>query len=745
MNVSFIRNVTIRYKLLCAFSLLAVFLGLFVFIFFPYQQRRQILEQARENSLSIAYMTADNLAVGLEFEDRAIIQEVLQILQQKRDFEYVVVLDKTGGIFEIINSGKITDPTNLDNAEIPICTIADDTAITKIPITYQNSTVGMLLLGLSIKNSIAAIERTTMIALVVSIVLVLIMIALSFLIGNIITRPIHRVIAASSKIADGDFSNRLAVHTHDEVGQLADAFNKMSTKLEIGISELERSEERYRLHFENVSDVIVSYTTDMQVLDVSPSVERFLGYTADELIGRRFQDLNIFAEQSMHEAQEKLNKLLQGDEIFPAEYEFITKDGVRKYGEVSTTPLREGGNVTKLLSIVRDTTDRKDIEERLLQSQKLEAIGTLSGGIAHDFNNILAIILGHTELAMDLISKKHTAYAKLEQILRASLKARDLIRQILSFSRKTASKKKALHLGALTKETLTLLRSTIPATIEIKQETDCASDIIMADATQIHQMILNLCTNAEQEMHETGGILTVSLTNVDLTEDDILQYQDLKPGTHTKLTVKDTGRGIDADIMNRIFEPFFTTKQKGNVKGTGLGLATVHGIIKQHKGDIHVESRPGAGASFQVYLPVVKAHKPEDTPLPSTPHPTGSERILVVDDEQQLAEMVQQVLEHLGYTVEIALDGEEALELFRRQAHAFDLVITDQTMPYMTGDVLIQKLRTVRNDIPVILCTGHSDLITEKKIQEQGINRFVMKPYKIHTIAKIIREILDVR
>ena len=398
-------------------------------------------------------------------------------------------------------------------------------------------------------------------------------------------------------------------------------------------------------------------------------------------------------------------------------------------------------NETLEKKVEERTKTLANYERQLQQVLKIQAIGTLAGGIAHDFNNILFPIVGYTELTMDEVSEDSVAHKNLEEILKAANRAKDLVQQILTFSRQSDQERKPIKVQHIITETLKLLRASIPASIEIvhKIQDDCGP--VMGDASQIHQVIMNLCTNAYQAMQDQGGKLELILTEIDIGYEEMIDKIGMQPGRHLRLLVKDQGCGMEASVMDRIFEPYYTTKEQG--KGTGLGLSVIHGIIKNHRGDITVKSTPGKGTVFQVYLPLI-----EDLDLAAELEPAdgvtkGEERILLVDDEEQIVAMERQILENLGYRVTARTDSQEALKVFAQHPQNFDLVITDMTMPYMTGDQLAQKMLDIEPDIPVILCTGFNELITEEKALAMGIQKFVMKPIVKHDLATTIRSVLD--
>ena len=383
--------------------------------------------------------------------------------------------------------------------------------------------------------------------------------------------------------------------------------------------------------------------------------------------------------------------------------------------------------------------ERKKAEIQLRQAQKMEAIGTLAGGIAHDFNNILSSILGFTELAQMRVPEDHEIQSDLAQIFNAGNRAKDLVQQILTFSRKTDQESKPVQVDLIVMEALKLLRASIPTTIDIQQRVESKS-LVMGDPTQIHQVLMNLCTNAAHAMQEADGTLSVDLSDTEIDHLFARKHPGMEPGPHLKLTVGDTGCGIPEDVLHRVFDPFFTTKTLG--EGTGMGLSVVHGIVTSHKGAVTVYSEPDKGSTFTLFFPVIK-------PLQSLggkaerPVLKGTERILFVDDESTIVELSQRILESLGYTVVTCSDGMKALELITNDPRGFDLVITDMTMPHMTGDILAREVLKIRSDLPIILCTGFSARINEKEAIELGIRAFVSKPILRSDLAETVRSVLD--
>jgi PAS domain S-box-containing protein len=398
------------------------------------------------------------------------------------------------------------------------------------------------------------------------------------------------------------------------------------------------------------------------------------------------------------------------------------------------------------LQIATDISRIKDLEKeslriqaQLQQAQKMEAIGTLAGGIAHDFNNILSAVIGYTEIALADVPEGTSQHRNLQEVLKAGSRARDLVKQILTFSRQTKQELRPVQIKQIVSETLRLLRASLPTTVKIS--VDLQSDsAVLAEPTQIHQVIMNLCTNAAHAMRATGGQLKIDLSNVELSGSLIEQQPYLTPGQYIRLRVIDTGHGMETAIVDRIFDPFFTTKERG--EGTGMGLAVVLGIVKSHGGTITVESEMGKGSTFNIFLPAIMQEVDHEVSA-KAPIPTGTERILFIDDEKSLVDLGQQILERLGYKVTIRTSSVEALELFMEQPHKFDLVITDMTMPNMTGDELAGKLMRIRADIPVVLCTGYSERISQERAHDLGIKEFILKPIVMRELAVKVRSALD--
>jgi len=462
------------------------------------------------------------------------------------------------------------------------------------------------------------------------------------------------------------------------------------------------------------------------------------GMPLDEIVGKHCYEIWARCGSACRDCP--VRKCLQTGTIQEATKK--TPDG--KVWFIKGIPVRDAkGKIVSAVEITDDFTERHFVEKRLRQSQKMEAIGTLAGGIAHDFNNILGIILGNAELAMFDLPEWNPAHESLKEIRKASLRARDLVNQILLFARRKEHKTSRIRLGPLASECLKMLRASIPTMVEIRQQIDETIPTVIADPSQIQQIIMNLCTNAGQAMESEGGVLDFALDSVELDESLDTVTGEIPQGRYARLQVRDSGPGISPGDFEHIFDPFFTTKSIG--EGTGLGLAVVHGIVQERHGGILVESEEGRGTSFIVYLPASEEAPVEgETPEDPVFH-RGCERVLFVDDEPMIMKLGQRILERQGYEVETQASGIDAIESFKNDPRRFDLVVTDMSMPGLRGDRLAEELLTIRPDLPVILCTGFNKQISEEKAKRIGIRAFVIKPLTAQELTNTVRKVLDER
>jgi PAS domain S-box-containing protein len=467
-------------------------------------------------------------------------------------------------------------------------------------------------------------------------------------------------------------------------------------------------------------------------------LSRILGYANGSLKGKKVRDFYT-EEDEFNRTKNQLLSEINKKGIGQVETKWLTENGEIIDCYLQSTLLDPPRASNGLITTITDITDRNKLQQRLIEAQKMEAVGTLAGGIAHDFNNILAAIMGNAEMGMFEEISDSTKH-NLDQILMASHRAKDLVKQILTYSRKSEPIKKPFRITPIVHETIKMVRATIPSTIEIQSELESSTGVILADLTQINQVLLNLCTNSAQAMAGKGGILTVGLFDVNLDSDNVVLYPNADPGAYVKLMVKDTGTGIAPADIERIFDPYFTTKEAG--KGTGMGLAVAYGIIKSHGGHVKVYSELGDGTTFEVLFPRIESETISDDKKIDSP-PMGNEKILFIDDEDFLVDLAKRMLEKLGYQVVVKQSPMEALEMFKDQPDEFDLVISDMTMPGLTGVELAKQIIAIRSDIPFILCSGYNEHVSAEKIKGFGIKEFLMKPLEIKVLAKTIRRALE--
>ena len=486
------------------------------------------------------------------------------------------------------------------------------------------------------------------------------------------------------------------------------------------------------------SPVGICLEVDQVIKWHNEGLSRILGYANGALKGKKLSDFYTDADE-FNRTHDQLLVAINQEGIGQVETKWLKENGEIIDCYLQSTLLDPPRTSKGLIMTITDVTEINRLHQRLIEAQKMEAVGTLAGGIAHDFNNILAAIMGNAEMGLFEEISDATKH-NLDQILKATHRAKDLVKQILTYSRKSEPMKKPFRIGPIIHETIKMIRATIPTTIEIQQDLESSTGVIQADPTQINQVLLNLCTNSAQAMAENGGILTVGLFDVNLDSDNVVLYPNAEPGSYVKLMVKDTGTGIAPNNLERIFDPYFTTKAAG--KGTGMGLAVAYGIVKSHSGHIKVYSALGEGTTFEILFPRIESKtisydKKSDAP------PRGDERILFIDDEDFLVDLAKRMLEKLGYQVTVMKNPIEALELFKDKPDNFDLVISDMTMPGLTGIELAEQMMATHSDIPIILCTGYNELVNEEKIKSVGIKEFLMKPLEIKVLANTIRRALD--
>lgn len=501
---------------------------------------------------------------------------------------------------------------------------------------------------------------------------------------------------------------------------------------------------RERLFVTKVLDTVAALVAVFDphgcIVRFNRTCESITGYTQTEVNGQYFWELFILPEER-ETRQRSFREHVAAGVTWSHENIWLTKTGQQRLIAWSNGVMTdENGQTIFVISTGIDITDRKHLETQILQAHKMEAIGTLAGGVAHDFNNILAAILGYTELVLYDVPRQSRAWENLHEVLAAAQRATALVQQILTFSRSTAQDRQLIQLTPIVAEVLRLLRASLPSTIAIQQRYSAHNAMILGDATQIHQVLMNLGSNAAYAMRDImDGRLEIAVDEVQVDAGFAGQHPELQAAPHLRLTVHDTGHGMPPEVMEHIFEPFFTTKGPG--EGTGMGLAMVHGIITAHQGLITVTSAPGQGTTFTIYLPSIVGTV---SPVSSSPESivSGTGRILFVDDEEALTRWGCTALQRMGYTVRTSTNSVEALAIFQEAPDDIDLVITDQTMPHMTGEKLAQALRAIRPTLPIILCTGFSHTMNEDKALALGVNAFCMKPLTVHALGTVVQHVL---
>jgi PAS domain S-box-containing protein len=511
----------------------------------------------------------------------------------------------------------------------------------------------------------------------------------------------------------------------------------------LDISVQKRAEdERKRLVLivEHAAEMILMTDRDGVVQYANNAFLQSSGKKRGEVIGVPVRDCAGAEDADFYE---RLHARLQRERKWNGRMTLKGPDGRFSELDVAVSPMRDAsGLLLNYVIVCRDVTTEAILARQLRQVQKMEAIQTLAGGIAHDFNNLLAAIMGNVELAMDDLAADSSVRHNLEQIFKASRRAKDLVKQILLFSRRDQQESVLVEAGPLVTETMKLLRSSIPGAIDIRHRVEPGRSTVLADAGRLQQILMNLVSNAVHAMREKGGALDVLVGECQLTADDA-SPPGLSPGPYLKIGVSDNGHGMPQGVVERIFEPFFTTKRPG--EGPGMGLAVVHGLVKALKGAITVSSELGAGSTFTVYLPIATSETERTVKEESRPLPRGAERILFVDDEKPIIEMNSALLEPLGYHVTAVASSAKALELFTAAPDAFDLVITDEAMPDLTGIELVERIRSLRKNIPIIMITGFSETIDAERAKKMGIREFLMKPLARRELAEAIRNVLDGR
>ena len=773
MKLNFLNNLNKKFSIklfvLFAFFVFIVFFS-FTAVFIHLQGKSLNNALIRDGKL-LARILAQNIRIGVFSENANLLKDPVDSIFQREDILDISIYTKDGVLLKNkIRTGTISsDNPERDRTEeinriikklgqsdavinyedhgtlefwAPVFSRYDNsldgTVFTEEPALHENNRlIGYEQITIGKKNLNEQLHNLLIRSVIIAVIFFLAGSVLIYSIMKRLTKPLDRLTVAVKTVGAGKVVDKVHVETRDEIGKLANAFNNMADSIKSRELALIKSEAKYRTLFEESRDVIFIIDTRDKFIDANQAALDLFSCSRDEILGRGLETL-------FQEPEELMNiKRFIGQDSYVKDREVrLRKSNGIPLDCLLTLSVHkdDNGDILGYQGIIRDVTHQKQLEAQLKQAQRMESIGTLAGGIAHDFNNILSPILLHSEMVMDDLVPDDPLQLNMKEIYKAAGRARELVKQILTFARKREEEKIVIKSSLIVKEVINFLRSTIPTTIEIRYVIKAEHDMVLADPTQLNRIVMNLCTNAAYAMREQGGILEVSLENEDISKEKLNGFFILRPGRYLKLTVKDNGTGISPDILERIFEPYFTTKKFG--EGTGLGLSTIHGIVKNYGGSITVESEAGRGTTFYVYLPVT-ATGDSDMENRKTDIPKGTEHILIVDDEKSAVNSMRETLERLGYKVTPRTSSIEALETFRNDPEVFDLVITDMTMPNMTGKELVIEIKKSRPDMAIILCTGFSDQISREGAKELGIDAFIMKPIIRSEIANSIREVLD--
>jgi PAS domain S-box-containing protein len=717
--------------------------SIFSLWFYSYESKKTYLNSHSEY---LSYLT-DNLRLPLWNVDQDWISSICSTFSKNEVVSLLRVASEEGEIlFSMVNE---SEPSLIVN---------------KKPVYHNEVLVGTVELGFTTRlyqeTNFQMFFRSMLPMLFVVLGL---MIANSLLFSRLVGRPLNHLMTRIEGISAGNYNELDSHFEHSEIARILDKFNYMANRVkerELSLLETNKrleseivdrqeaekarieSERRYQQLVEELPVGVFrsSAAYDGRYVMVNPAFIKMLEYkSAEDLTEKSVKQ--IYRDPHMREMV--LEMLFREGTVKGLELEMIKSDGRSLAALVTAHVVADPqGKPQYIEGIIEDITARNNLEKQMRQAQKMEAIGTLAGGIAHDFNNILASIFGFAEAAKMRYGKGQNVEKYFDEILDAGLRARSLIKQMLTFSRQTEVKKEAISIGPIIKETIKFLRASLPAMIEIKRTFQVDDGVVWADPTHIHQIVMNLCTNSAHAMREHGGILEICLDEVEVSGEDG-RLDRLAPGRYVKLSVIDNGHGISPEIQERIFEPFFTTKPRG--EGTGMGLAVIHGLVSDMGGAITVESSLGQGARFHVFLPELDGEKLVGQASPRHLPKEGRERILFVDDEEGFIRSCQDILEQLGYAVVTAANGLEAYEIFRQEPDSFDLVVTDMAMPKMTGLELAKKVKALNGSIPIILCTGFKEGITEDVKQYAGIYDILLKPVLARELTEAIQKALEMK
>jgi signal transduction histidine kinase/HAMP domain-containing protein/ActR/RegA family two-component response regulator len=769
------RFMTIRSKLASIITMIIAAISIFIFVYFPANLKKHAISALSDKANSIISITAYSIAPGLVFDDKDAIREVINSAITNKDLVFIVVKNDSGRIVDsyaravdVLHDLKKlhTDSTFAESHEIYHVTS---------PVIFNNSKVGEICLGFSLAQVSQEINSSRNTAAFVSLLILIIGMIAVYAISAVITKPLMSIAKSAKHIAQGDLTIRTNVTTNDEVGDLANAFNIMVDNIQTSQNKLidlnagleEKVRERTKELRDEISDRIKAEEELAQSLSLLTAT---LESTADGILvvnnegkiinlNQKFIDMwSIPPEIIQSKDNQKAIDFVLGQLKYPelflkkvqesyAHLDIESEDTLElidgKIFERYSQPYKLGGKSVGRVWSFRDITEKRRLEDSLRQSQKMEAIGRLAGGVAHDFNNVLTVIMGYGDFLASKIPRDDPMFKDLEEIKKAAERASSLTHQLLAFSRKQIMSPKVLDLNKVVGNMEKMLKRLIGEDIDMVFIPKENLYRIWADQGQIEQVIMNIVVNARDAMPD-GGKITIETANVELDEAYAHAHGNVQRGPHVVLSISDTGIGMDENTKSRIFEPFFTTKEVG--KGTGLGLATVYGIVKQTGGDIYVYSEPGKGTTFKIYLPQINQEQENRAGAENTNESLdGDETILLVEDEKSLRDLAFAILVRRGYTVLEAGNGEEATAISRNYNGTIHLMLTDVIMPLMNGRELADKLRQERPDMHVLFMSGYTDEAIIRHGVLDSMDAFIQKPFTPVRLAKTVREILDGR
>jgi two-component system, cell cycle sensor histidine kinase and response regulator CckA len=697
-------------------------------------------------ALLVAYYTSKQKAEA-ELQAKAgeytdYIRNTLVLPLWNYDFETIQAVCHAYLQNDLIAGIQINDPRSLVNVNM----VKEDvhpTVVRTVELFHFGLPVGQAKISLAY-GYLTRLNRQLFwsFALVILTNLVSLVVMTGIMLRLSLKRPLIRLNEIVGSYAAGNYHPSMQDVTHIELQPLIGTLNQMGDKIEHHLSTIRKAEKKYRDIFENALEGIYQTTPDGRILSANPAFARILGYDSAGQLMEQIEDIGRQHWKNSDERREMVRELLAHGSVTDYETRMVRRDGQLIWVQINGRPVYDAsGNLLHLEGMVQDITEKMRLEDQIRQAQKMEAIGTLAGGIAHDFNNMLGVIIGCTELAMDGITEDRKAAADMERVLDASLRAKALVRQILTFSRQNESEFKPLILTPFLKEVVKFMQSTLPASTKVCLAPGSDDFTILADPTQLQQILLNLCTNAAHALSPAGGVIQISLSELIVTAPEEMPPTGLATGAYVHLAVQDNGLGITPEHLHRVFDPFFTTKKVG--EGTGLGLSVVHGIVKSHGGAVYAESEPGRGTTMHVFLPSLKHPGFEPVPESTVASPEGSESIFLVEDEPVLADILRRILAGLGYQVQLYTDAVEAWRFFEGHPDHCDLALLDHNMSAITGIELAARMNRLQPQLPIMLFTGMNIELLRQDAEKAGVRRLLNKPLNRIDLALAIRKVLD--